>query len=123
MDIQVKLNNMELVLKIVEEYYCIFDVEVVDIQIVNVQFEIGFFICSFIFYVVGIILLIVVGFGIYNILNMMIYEKMDMIVILKVIGFFGKDVKYIFIIIVFVIGIFGGIFGLIFGYLIFLGID
>jgi lipoprotein-releasing system permease protein len=35
---------------------------------------------------VGIVLLVVAGFGIYNILNM-IYEKMDSIAILKATGF------------------------------------
>jgi lipoprotein-releasing system permease protein len=35
---------------------------------------------------VGIVLLVVAGFGIYNILNMMIYE-MDSIAILKATGF------------------------------------
>jgi lipoprotein-releasing system permease protein len=34
----------------------------------------------------------VAGFGIYNILNMMIYEKMKDIAILKAMGFSGGDV-------------------------------
>ena len=34
----------------------------------------------------GVVLLIVAGFGIYNILNMMIYEKLDAIAILKATG-------------------------------------
>jgi lipoprotein-releasing system permease protein len=36
---------------------------------------------------VSVFLLVVAGFGIYNILNMMIYEKMDSIAILKATGF------------------------------------
>jgi lipoprotein-releasing system permease protein len=72
---------------------------------------------------VGITLLVVAGFGIYNILNMMIYEKMDTIAILKATGFSGKDVKQIFIGIALTIGIVGGILGLISGYLISLLID
>ena len=122
-DIQVKLNNMELAPKIAEEYHRTFDVEAVDIQTANAQFETGSSIRSLISYAVGITLLIVAGFGIYNILNMMIYEKMDTIAILKATGFSGKDVKHIFITIALAIGIFGGIFGLIFGYLISSGID
>jgi lipoprotein-releasing system permease protein len=66
--------------------------------------------------VVGITLLIVAGFGIYNILNMMIYEKMDSIAILKATGFSGLDVNNIFITIALSIGIFGGTLGLIFGF-------
>jgi lipoprotein-releasing system permease protein len=63
-------------------------------------------------YAVGITLLIVAGFGIYNILNMMIYEKMDSIAILKATGFSGKDVQKIFIGIAITIGLFGGMLGL-----------
>ena len=68
-----------------------------DIQTANSQFETGSFIRTLISYVVGIVLLVVAGFGIYNILNMMIYEKMDSIAIMKAIGFSGKDVNLIFI--------------------------
>jgi exosortase/archaeosortase family protein len=67
-------------------------------------------------YAVGITLLIVAGFGIYNILNMMIYEKMDSIAILKATGFSGNDVKWIFISLSLIIGITGGLFGLLFGF-------
>jgi lipoprotein-releasing system permease protein len=66
--------------------------------------------------VVGITLLVVAGFGIYNILNMMIYEKMDSIAILKATGFSGTDVNAIFISIALSIGIFGGILGLLLGF-------
>ena len=69
-------------------------------------------------YSVGITLLIVAGFGIYNILNMMIYEKMDSIAILKATGFSGRDVKRIFLVIALGIGVFGGFLGLIFGFLL-----
>jgi lipoprotein-releasing system permease protein len=68
-------------------------------------------------------LLIVAGFGIYNILNMMIYEKMDAIAILKATGFSGLDVHYIFVVIALAIGIFGGILGLFFGFIFSLMID
>ena len=61
-------------------------------------------------------MLIVSGFGIYNILNMMIFEKMDSIAILKATGFSGREVKYVFITIGVLIGLVGGIFGLIFGF-------
>ncbi|MGZ3921886.1 MAG: ABC transporter permease, partial [Bacteroidia bacterium] len=76
----------------------------------------GSFIRTLISYTVGITLLIVAGFGIYNILNMMIYEKMDSIAILKATGFSGKDVNKVFIFIALCIGIFGGLLGLIMGF-------
>ena len=50
-----------------------------DNQTAHSQFDTGSFIRSLISYTVGVTLLIVAGFGIYNILNMMIYEKLDSI--------------------------------------------
>jgi lipoprotein-releasing system permease protein len=90
-------------------------VEAIDIQTANSQFETGSFVRTLISYAVGITLLVVAGFGIYNILNMMIYEKMDSIAILKATGFSGKDVNRIFITIAMTIGLVGGVFGLLFG--------
>jgi lipoprotein-releasing system permease protein len=57
----------------------------------------------------------VAGFGIYNILNMMIYEKLDAIAILKATGFSGSDVRRIFLLLSMIIGLVGGITGLIGG--------
>lgn len=122
-DIQVKLFDMNQAPDVAKEYRQIYEVEAVDIQTANAQFETGTAIRTLISYAVGITLLIVAGFGIYNILNMMIYEKMDTIAILKATGFSGKDVKRVFITIALTIGIFGGLFGLLFGFLISSGID
>lgn len=115
-DIQVKLKDINLAPAIALEYQNLFDLEAIDIQTANSQFETGSSVRTIISYSVGITLLIVAGFGIYNILNMMIYEKMDSIAILKATGFSGKDVNRIFITIALSIGIFGGILGLIFGF-------
>ncbi len=115
-DIQIKLNDILKAPALAKQYAELFDMEAMDIQTANSQFETGSFIRSLISYAVGITLLIVAGFGIYNILNMMIYEKMDSIAILKATGFSGKDVNFMFIIIALSIGIFGGLLGLIFGF-------
>ncbi len=115
-DLQIKLKDVILAPQIAKEYEKTFEVEAIDIQTANSQFETGSSVRSLISYVVGITLLIVAGFGIYNILNMMIYEKMDSIAILKATGFSGKDVNVIFITIALSIGFFGGIFGLLFGF-------
>lgn len=111
-DIQVKLKDISLAPMLAKEYKKIFNVEALDVQTANAQFETGSFIRSLISYSVGITLLIVSGFGIYNILNMMIYEKMDSIAILKATGFSGKDVNAIFILIASTIGVVGGVVGL-----------
>jgi lipoprotein-releasing system permease protein len=115
-DIQVKLKNIELAPTIAKEYNQNFKTDALDIQTANSQFETGSTVRSLISYAVGITLLIVAGFGIYNILNMMIFEKMDSIAILKATGFSGQDVKKVFIIIALSIGIVGGLFGLLFGF-------
>jgi lipoprotein-releasing system permease protein len=60
----------------------------------------------------------VAGFGIYNILNMLIYEKMNDIAILKATGFSGKDVQMIFMSQAMIIGIVGGVMGLIIGFVL-----
>jgi len=122
-DLQVKLHNIAEAPALAKEFARRFDTDAEDIQTANSQFETGSSVRSLISYAVGITLLIVAGFGIYNILNMMIYEKMDSIAILKATGFSGKDVNRIFILIALRIGVFGGFFGLIFGFLLSSAID
>ncbi|MFN8237579.1 MAG: FtsX-like permease family protein [Chitinophagales bacterium] len=61
---------------------------------------------------ISISILIVAGFGIFNILNMTIMEKMNDIAILKATGFSGKDVIRIFVAQAVFIGIIGVAMGL-----------
>jgi lipoprotein-releasing system permease protein len=117
-DIQIKLKDMSLAPAIALEFKSLFNIDAEDIQTANAQFETGSSVRSIISYAVGITLLIVSGFGIYNILNMLIYEKMDTIAILKATGFAGKDIKKIFITISLSIGIVGAFAGVIFGFLL-----
>jgi lipoprotein-releasing system permease protein len=115
-DIQLKINDINQAPVAAKEYAQLFQSDAEDIQTANSQFETGSFVRSLISYSVGIVLLIVAGFGIYNILNMMIYEKMDSIAILKATGFSGSDVNRIFLVIALSIGFFGGMLGLFFGF-------
>jgi len=114
-DIQIKLLDMNLAPELAIEYARLYGIDAVDIQTANAQFQTGSFVRSLIAYAVGVVLLIVAGFGIYNILNMMIYEKMDTIAILKATGFSGLDVQSIFLVIAMSIGLFGGFLGLLLG--------
>ncbi len=93
-----------------------FKVKAIDINEANAQFETGSNIRNLITYAVSITLLIVAGFGIYNILNMLIYEKMKDIAILKATGFSGTDVQLIFMSQAMIIGALGGVLGLLVGY-------
>lgn len=122
-DIQIKLKDINQAPALAVEYEKFFTIDAEDIQTANAQFETGSSVRSIISYAVGITLLIVSGFGIYNILNMLIYEKMDTIAILKATGFAGSDVKKIFISISLSIGIAGAFAGVLFGFLLSLIID
>ncbi len=122
-DIQIKLWDLNKAPELAIEFEKSYNIEAEDIQTANAQFETGSDVRSIISYAVGITLLLVSGFGIYNILNMLIYEKMDTIAILKATGFAGSDVKRIFISISLSIGIVGALAGVLFGFLISFGID
>jgi lipoprotein-releasing system permease protein len=63
-----------------------------------------------------ITIFIVAGFGIYNILNMVIYEKIKEIAILKATGFQGKDVISIFLRQSLIIGVIGSFAGMLLGW-------
>jgi len=115
-DIQVKLTDISLAPSVAKEFSKIYRVDAEDVQTANAQFESGTKVRNIITYAVSITLLIVAGFGIYNILNMMIYEKMDSIAILKATGFSGSDVKRIFINLSLIIGAIGGSVGLLLGF-------
>lgn len=115
-DLQIKLVDLKMAPQVAIEYAQLFEVDAEDIQTANAQFETGSSVRTLISYAVGITLLVVAGFGIYNILNMMIYEKMDSIAILKATGFSGVDVKRIFLFIALTIGLAGGSAGLLLGY-------
>ncbi len=114
-DIEVKLRDINTAPLLSKQFARQFDTDTEDIQTANAQFETGTSVRNIISYAVGITLLIVAGFGIYNILNMMIFEKMDTIAILKATGFAGADVKKIFMLISLSIGIAGCIAGLLLG--------
>ena len=114
-DINVKLYDIDNALPMAKNIEQQFNLTAIDINTANAQFDTGTTIRNLITYAVSITLLIVAGFGIYNILNMLIYEKMNDIAILKATGFSGKDVQYIFMSQAMIIGIVGGVLGLLMG--------
>ncbi len=114
-DINLKLADISKAPALARAIEGQYELKAVDVNEANAQFETGTTIRNLITYAVSITLLIVAGFGIYNILNMLIYEKMNDIAILKATGFSGKDVQLIFIMQALIIGIVGGILGLLLG--------
>ena len=115
-DINIKLYDIEQAVPLSKKIEHQFNLTAIDIKTANAQFETGTTIRNLITYAVSITLLIVAGFGIYNILNMLIYEKMNDIAILKATGFSGKDVQLIFMSQAMIIGFVGGVLGLLIGY-------
>jgi lipoprotein-releasing system permease protein len=72
--------------------------------------------------VISLTLLIVAGFGIYNIMNMTIQNKLKDIAILKAQGFAPNDIMQIFLFQSLTIGLFGALLGLVLGYLMSTGV-
>ncbi|MGN6211091.1 ABC transporter permease [Parafilimonas sp.] len=87
-------------------------------QMSNQQMEAGSSLRDIIAIAVSLTILMVAGFGIYNIMNMTINQKIREIAILKAMGFSGKDITQIFLTEAIIIGIIGGFAGMGLGYLI-----
>lgn len=117
-DINVKLFDITRAQSMATRLEQQFNIKATDINEANAQFETGSNIRNLITYAVSITLLIVAGFGIYNILNMLIYEKMKDIAILKATGFSGRDVQLIFMSQAMIIGAVGGFLGLFMGFIL-----
>lgn len=115
-DINIKLKDLHQAKAIAPGYQKMFGFKAEDWETANATFLTGNIIRNILTYSVSITLLVVAGFGIYNILNMTIYNKMKDIAILKAMGFSGPDVKEIFMIQSLVIGLFGSILGLVIGF-------
>ena len=67
-------------------------------------------------YIVSITLLVVAGFGIYNIMSMTVNDKLKDIAILKATGFSGQDIVQIFLTEAVIIGVLGALVGVVLGF-------
>jgi lipoprotein-releasing system permease protein len=118
-DLNVKLKSMNLAVSFASKIKVqLPKLRVEDWQKANASILAGEKIRDIMTAVISFTLLLVAGFGIYNIMNMNIINKMKDIAILKAIGFEGKDITAIFLFQSLIIGILGGIFGLILGYVL-----
>ncbi len=117
-DINIKLIDLLQAKTVASEYQAMFGYKAEDWETANSTFLTGIVIRNIITYSVSFTLLIVAGFGIYNILNMTIMNKMKDIAILKAMGFSGRDVRLIFMIQSLVIGFMGSVAGLCIGYVL-----
>lgn len=116
-DLNIKLKDMNLAkLFAVNLKKNLADMSVEDWQTANQSILAGEKIRNVLTAVVSFTLLLVAGFGIYNIMNMNIINKMKDIAILKATGFQGRDITSIFLFQSLIIGIMGGIMGVLVGY-------
>ncbi len=117
-EVKLKLNDPslapEMALELAEKY----SYNSSNWQIDNASLFEGEEIQDMIFNCIAVSILFVAGFGIFNILNMMIYEKMKDIAIIKAMGFSDGDVKIVFVSQALVIGIIGGLSGVLLGFLL-----
>lgn len=117
-DINLKLRDNKLASAKAVDLYKKFNYKADDWETANSSVTASNLVRDVLTYVVSITLLVVAGFGIYNIMNMTINNKMKDIAILKAQGFAGKDIVQIFLSQSLFIGLMGAIMGEILGFLL-----
>lgn len=115
-DINIKLKNIDKAEELAKKYERKFGYRSLDWKEANANIFGIFKIQNLITYLIIASILIVSGFGIFNILMMIIYEKMGDIAILKAIGFKDRDIRKIFLTESLIIGFIGGLLGLLLGF-------
>ncbi|WP_103664135.1 ABC transporter permease [Gracilimonas amylolytica] len=115
-DIKIKLENVERSGTLAREFQSRFGYTAEDWKEANEGIFSVFRIQNIVTYLVIISILLVSGFGIFNILSMMIYEKMNDIAILKSIGYTDVDIRNVFLLEALIIGFIGGLIGLLIGF-------
>lgn len=117
-DILVNLKDYNKAKEISKKISAITDYKVEAWQEGNAQLDSANVLRDIVAIAVSLTILIVAGFGIYNIMNMTVNEKIKEIAILKAMGFNGIDIVEIFLTQSVIIGLIGGFVGLILGYFI-----
>jgi len=117
-NINIKLEDVDRSGILASEFQSRFGYTAEDWKVTNQGIFSVFRIQNIVTYLVIVSILLVSGFGIFNILSMMIYEKMNDIAILKSIGYTDPDVRNIFLLEALIIGFLGGLAGLLFGFVI-----
>jgi lipoprotein-releasing system permease protein len=106
-DINVNITDFNQSKEAAQFYSQISNYKAEDWQTANETLVAGSRMRAIIIRAVSLAILLVAGFGIYNILNMTITQKINDIAILKAMGFKGKDVVKIFVTQALLIGVLG----------------
>ncbi|MCC7303394.1 MAG: ABC transporter permease [Bacteroidia bacterium] len=115
-DINIRLKDIDKAEILARHYEKKFGYRAMDWKEANANVFSVFKIQNMVTYLIIASILIVSGFGIFNILMMIIYEKLPDIAILKAIGYKDRDVMKIFLTESMIIGIVGGLLGLLLGF-------
>ncbi len=115
-DINVKLKDNSQSVPLAKVFEQKYNYKAEDWETANSSVTASNLIRNVLTYVVSITLLIVAGFGIYNIMNMAISNKLKDIAILKAQGFARKDIIQIFLSQSLIIGTLGAITGIMLGF-------
>jgi len=94
------------------------DINIIDWQDSNKTIVVGNKVRNVLTWAVSFALLLIAGFGIYNILNITVIQKRKDIAVLKTMGYTSTDIVFIFLVQSFVIGLLGSFLGAILGYII-----
>lgn len=115
-DIRIKLKDMKKAPELSTYFSHKYGLRSEDWQTVNASIRAGNFIRDVFTNVLTFTLLLVAGFGIYNIMNMIISGKLKDIAILKAQGFSKKDILQIFLFQSLVVGVVGSAAGVMLGF-------
>lgn len=122
-DINVKIKDIDYAEQTARRLQRQLGYDVIDWKTANSHIFSVFKIQNMVTIVVITSILIVSGFGIFNILTMMIYEKMTDIAILKSMGYTDREVLNIFLTQAVIIGLIGGLIGLLVGFVASYGVS
>lgn len=115
-DINIKMKDYTKAKELAATFARKYGYKTDDWQVANASAMVSITIRNMMTIVISFTLLVVAGFGIYNIMNMTIQNKLKDIAILKAEGFAGSDIIQIFLFQSLTIGLFGALMGLILGY-------
>lgn len=115
-DIHVKLRNIDDARPMAASFAKKYGYKADDWETTNSSVTASNLVRDILTIVVSVAMLVVAGFGIYNIMNMTIANKMKDIAILKAQGFARKDIVQIFLTQSLVIGILGALTGILLGF-------
>jgi lipoprotein-releasing system permease protein len=121
-EISLKLKDYDTATEVAQEFATRYGYKADDWKTTNASAMVSILIRNVMTFVVSFTLLVVAGFGIYNIMSMTIQNKLKDIAILKAEGFSSGDIRTIFLTESVTIGVFGAVTGLLLGFIMSSGV-